>query len=326
MNELTWAWISADAFDVAIFAFLAGMVAYFASVAFRREAPWYIGRVLAVLGLGAGVASVIARGFAAQRVPWGNMYEYSVILALLTVLAYLVFADRRPGFRVLGGAALMFAVLTMAVAAEFFYVPPGPLVPALNSYWIKIHVVAAMSGSALFALGCFATMLFLFQDRRERRATAGSTAGPMPPIMGAAVDTGVTEHQVDDPTAPMHAGTAMPIEDGPAPAESRLPPAAALDALAYRIIAFAFPIWTFAVIAGALWAQETWGRYWGWDPKETWSFITWTIFAGYLHARATAGWRGRKAAWVAMVGFVSLLITYYAVNLWIAGLHSYRGF
>ena len=94
--------------------------------------------------------------------------------------------------------------------------------------------------------------------------------------------------------------------------------------MAYRVIAFAFPIWTFAVIAGAIWAQDAWGRYWGWDPKETWSFVTWTIFAGYLHARSTAGWKGRRAAVIAVVGFVSLLITYYAVNLWIVGLHSYK--
>ena len=102
-----------------------------------------------------------------------------------------------------------------------------------------------------------------------------------------------------------------------------LPSAATLDGVAYRVFAFAFPIWTFAVIAGAIWAQEAWGRYWGWDPKETWSFITWVTFAGYLHARATSGWKGRRAAVIALVGFVALLITYYAVNLWIVGLHSY---
>ena len=104
-----------------------------------------------------------------------------------------------------------------------------------------------------------------------------------------------------------------------------LPPSATLDALAYRFIRFGFPVWTFGVICGAIWAQQTWGRYWGWDPKETWSFITWVIFAGYLHARATSGWKGVRAAVVALVGFVSLLITYYAVNLWIGQLHSYSG-
>jgi cytochrome c-type biogenesis protein CcsB len=102
-----------------------------------------------------------------------------------------------------------------------------------------------------------------------------------------------------------------------------LPPAAKLDNLAYRTIAFAFPIWTFAIMAGAIWAEEAWGRYWGWDPKETGSFFTWVFYASYLHARSTHGWRGRRAAWVAVVAFVALMITYYAVNLWIVGLHSY---
>ena len=110
---------------------------------------------------------------------------------------------------------------------------------------------------------------------------------------------------------------------GPAVRRGVLPASGTLDGLAYRFIAFGFPIWTFGVICGAIWAQGAWGRYWGWDPKETWSFITWTIFAGYLHARATAGWRGRRAAAIALTGFVSLFVTYYAVNLWIASLHSY---
>jgi cytochrome c-type biogenesis protein CcsB len=105
-----------------------------------------------------------------------------------------------------------------------------------------------------------------------------------------------------------------------------LPSAEVLDSLAYKMIAFAFPIWTFAVIAGAIWAQQAWGRYWGWDPKETWSFVTWTVYAGYLHARSTAGWKGRRAAIIALVGVAALVVNYYVVNLWIVGLHSYKGF
>jgi cytochrome c-type biogenesis protein CcsB len=136
------------------------------------------------------------------------------------------------------------------------------------------------------------------------------------PIMGGAVDVDAPHDLVSDPE---DAGILADVRRG-----GVLPSAAALDRVAYRVIAFAFPIWTFAVIAGAIWAQEAWGRYWGWDPKETWSFVTWTIFAGYLHARSTAGWKGRRAAVIALVGFVSLLITYYAVNLWIVGLHSYK--
>jgi cytochrome c-type biogenesis protein CcsB len=109
------------------------------------------------------------------------------------------------------------------------------------------------------------------------------------------------------------------------PLLSRLPAAEKLERTTYGLIALSFPIWTFAIIAGAIWAEAAWGRYWGWDPKETWSFITWVIYAGYLHARSTAGWRGRRAAWFAVAAFVALIINYYAVNIWIVGLHSYAG-
>jgi cytochrome c-type biogenesis protein CcsB len=148
----------------------------------------------------------------------------------------------------------------------------------------------------------------------ERRQLASMRAETPAPIMGGAVDADAPPDYVPDGGEPETVGVAR---------RGVLPSAASLDRLAYRFIAFGFPIWTFGVICGAIWAQEAWGRYWGWDPKETWSFITWVIFAGYLHARATAGWKGRRAAVIALIGFVSLFITYYAVNLWISGLHSY---
>jgi cytochrome c-type biogenesis protein CcsB len=316
MNTLEWARLSNDAFNVALFSYLAAMIGYFAYLAFRREPIWKLARAVAYLGLGANLVSIVARGFAADRVPWGNMYEYSSLLAFLVVAGYLVIVEGVYKQRALGGFALMFSVLTMAVAVSFLYVGPGPLVPALNSYWIKIHVQAAIWGSSLFALGGIVTILYLVQDWRERRRIDALRAEDPAPIMGGAIDVDAPHDLVGD--ASDEASSAEAVARS-----GVLPAAATLDRIAYRIIAFAFPIWTFAVIAGAIWAQEAWGRYWGWDPKETWSFITWTIFAGYLHARATSGWRGRKAAVIALVGFVALLITYYAVNLWIVGLHSY---
>ncbi len=311
MSTEAWSRLSTDAFTVALFAYIAGMVGYFYHLAFRRTVVWRVAWVAAVVGLAAHVVSVAARGFAAGRVPWGNMYEYSSLLALLVVAGYLVVVEGFYKVRVLGGFILAFSVLTMAVAVMFLYVGPGPLVPALNSYWIKIHVVAAITGSSLFALGSVITILYLIRDRRERRALAAPV-----PIMGGSVD-------LEDAPPHFEAGADDPV--GGSGRRGILPPSAVLDRMAYRTIAFAFPIWTFAVIAGAIWAEQAWGRYWGWDPKETWSFITWVIFAGYLHARATSGWRGRRAAVIALIGFGSLLITYYAVNLWIVGLHSYAG-
>jgi cytochrome c-type biogenesis protein CcsB len=318
VTDLGWARVSNDAFNVALFAYIAAMVGYFAHLAFKRDAIWQVSRAVAVVGVVANIVSIVARGFAADRVPWGNMYEYSTLLALLVVVGALVVVEGVYKVRSLTGFALMFSVLTMAVAVSFLYVGPGPLVPALNSYWIKIHVQAAIWGSSLFALGGIATIAYLVVDRAERRKLVALGSQEPPPIMGGAVDL---DAEGDAPVDLV----ADPAEDvATRPARRRLVPSAAgLDRLAYRIIALAFPIWTFAVIAGAVWAQEAWGRYWGWDPKETWSFITWVIFAGYLHARATSGWKGRRAAAIALVGFASLLVTYYVVNLWIVGLHSY---
>jgi len=244
---------------------------------------------LALTGIGWGlhVGSAVTRGLAAHRVPWGNMYEFSSMVALAAVTAFLVLVSRER-VRSLGAFVLLPVVLYLGLAGTVLYVPAGPLVPALNSYWIKIHVVAAVSASGILMLGAVVTVLYLVRSRFE----ALSKAGRRPGVSRLA---------------------------GP------LPSAAALDRTAYRLIAFGFPVWTFAVIAGAIWAEAAWGRYWGWDPKETWSFITWVIYAGYLHARATAGWKGTRAAGIGLVGFAALMIDYYAVNMWIVGLHSYAG-
>jgi cytochrome c-type biogenesis protein CcsB len=304
-----WARLSTDAFTVAFFAYLAAMLASFHHLAFRRRSVWVVAIAATSVGLIAHLLSIVGRGAAAGRIPLGNMYEYSLLLAFLVVLAYLVLVEGVAKVRTVGGFVLAFAVITMAVAVLFLYVGPAPLVPALNSYWRQIHVSSMIVSSSLLALGSVLTILYLVKERRERRAA-------VPPIMGGSLD-------LED--APPHFEAGADEPPGPSAPVRRglLPPAATLDRLAYRTIAFGFPIWTFGIITGAIWAERAWGRYWGWDPKETWSFITWVVFAGYLHARATSGWKGRRAAVIALAGFVSLLITYYAVNLWIVGLHSY---
>ncbi len=247
------------------------------------------------------VGSVTTRGLAAHRVPWGNMYEFSSMVALIAVTTFLVLMTRQP-VRYLGAFVMLPVVAYLGLAGTVLYAPAGPLVPALNSYWIKIHVVAAISASGIFMVAAVITVLYLVKDRWERRAGAVSM-GP-----GAAATYELRG------VGPRGGGLMR-----------WLPAAATLDRTAYRVIAFAFPVWTFAIIAGAIWAEAAWGRYWGWDPKETWSFITWLIYAGYLHARATAGWRGRRAAALSLLGFAALMVDYYAVNIWITGLHSYAG-
>jgi cytochrome c-type biogenesis protein CcsB len=321
MNVEQWARASTDAFTVAIFAYLAAMLAAFYFLAFRRPTAYRVANTVAWAGLAAQIVSIVARGEAAGRLPWGNLYEFSAIVTALIVAAELVVVEGVYRVRTVAGFVLAFVVLSMAGAALFLYVGPGPLVPALNSYWRQIHVTAIMFASSLLLLGSILTILFLYQDGRERsRASADDALASRsaPPIGGGSVDA------PESPDAPPDfvAGADLPV-GAASPRGGWLPPAATLDRLAYRTIAFAFPIWTFAVIAGAIWAQQAWGRYWGWDPKETWAFITWVVFAGYLHARATAGWKGRRAAWIAMAGFASLLINFYVVNTFVVSLHTY---
>ncbi len=191
----------------------------------------------------------------------------------------------RRDVRYLGVFVMLPVLLTLGLAVAVLYTESAQLVPALKSVWLVIHVSAAMIASGILTIAFAQTICYLVQERRERTPAAQRSPSFM----------------------------------------DRLPSAAVLDRSAYRMHAFAFPIWTFAVIAGAIWAENAWGRYWGWDPKETWAFITWMVYAGYLHARATAGWRGRKAAYVALLGYATFLFNYLVVNIWLVGFHSYAG-
>ena len=301
------------AFGIALGLYLLAMVGYFHHLAYRRGRVLSVARWLAYAGVAVHAASVVTRGMAAGRVPWGNLYEYVAVLGLLIVAAYLAL-ERMWRSEAVGGFVLGLAVAAMG-GATLVYVPPGPLVPALNSYWLRIHVLMAVLASALFALGAVFSVLYLVQDRRERRSAVAASVSTRQPALVGAVDERPEDY------VPAEAPESEPAP----PRRSRLPAAASLDAMAYRAIVFAFPIWTLAVVFGAIWAEEAWGRYWAWDPKEVWAFITWVVFAAYLHARATVGWRGRKAATLALVGFGTLVFNLTVVNTVLPGLHSYSG-
>jgi cytochrome c-type biogenesis protein CcsB len=248
-----------------------------------------LGLGLTALGALVHTASIVTRGLAADRTPWGNMYEFSSAVGLSAVAIFLLLVARRALDRGVGVFVMLPVVLSMGLAGTVLYTPAGPLVPALDSYWIKIHVAAAILCSGAFMFSGVLAALYLLRSRYDERAAAGAPVR-FPLSMGAS-----------------------------------LPGARRLDRASYTVIAFAFPLWTFAIVAGAIWAEAAWGRYWGWDPKETWSFITWVLYAGYLHARATAGWKGRKAAWVAIAAAAALVVNYYVVNIFVVGLHSYGG-
>jgi cytochrome c-type biogenesis protein CcsB len=294
---------------------------------------------LTVFGWCFHLASVTTRGAAVHRVPWGNMYEFSCMVTLVAVTIYLGLLMQQPlkriaatvtlrpsrhgmtwrsreSVRYLGAFLMAPVVLYLGLAGTVLYAAPGPLVPALNSYWIKIHVVAAITATGAFMVSGVVTVLYLLKERWERG---------QPPLRIAILRR--LRSPFGTPRVSLGPGTAAAAEwNVPRSGLMQsLPTSASLDRLAYRIITFAFPVWTFAIIAGAIWAEQAWARYWGWDPKETWSFITWLGYAAYLHARATAGWRGRRAATLSLIAFGALMVDYYVVNTVITGLHSYAG-
>jgi cytochrome c-type biogenesis protein CcsB len=241
---------------------------------------------LVLLGALLQLASVVTRGVAVDRWPLGNMYEFTSVFCLAAVLTWLVVlraGSRRvvagsvpaPGLRTVGVFVLFPVVILLFLAGTVLYARAAPVVPALRSYWLVVHVTTITTSSGLLIVPGVASLLFLL--RRSGRWA------------------------------------------------DRLPAAAALDRLAYRTTIVAFPLYTFGVIAGAIWAEAAWGRFWGWDPKETVAFVAWVVYAAYLHARATAGWRTGRAAWINVAGLAVVLFNLFFINMVVAGLHSYAG-
>jgi cytochrome c-type biogenesis protein CcsB len=247
----------------------------------KAEKAARIGTSLMILAFILLFGGVISRGFANGHVPWGNMYEFSITGALAFTGAYLI-ALRKHDLRWLGLFVSLAALLTVGTAVTLLYRDSAPLVPALNSPWLIIHVIAAIISGGVFLFSNVIAGAYLYLDSRER-------------------------------------GSGRPVW------ATRLPSLELLDQLSYRLVAFVFPLWTFSVIAGAIWAESAWGRYWGWDPKETWAFITWVAYAAYLHARVTIGWKGRRAAWLCLFAGSTFLFNYVYVNVWGTGKHTYSG-
>ncbi|MDQ0647189.1 cytochrome c-type biogenesis protein CcsB [Microbacterium natoriense] len=246
-----------------------------------------IGTSLMVLAWVFHLAAVVTRSIAAGRVPWANLYEFAMIGTLLIVLVYLIVLTRID-LRYLGTFITGLVVILLGLAATNFYVAVTPLMDPLKSIWLIIHVFVASLGTAFFALAFALSALQLMQSRRERLVREGAAK-----------------------TGPGFLRT-LPLSDR-------------LESLAYRFSIIGFILWTFTLIAGAIWAQDAWGRYWGFDVKETWTFVIWVIYAGYIHARATRGWRGNPSAWLSIVGFAAVMFNFTIVNVFFKGLHAYSG-
>ncbi|HEU4330501.1 MAG TPA: c-type cytochrome biogenesis protein CcsB [Lapillicoccus sp.] len=237
---------------------------------------------LAWLGTFLLIASVVMRGLAVMRPPWGNMFEFATAGAAAAALAYCVLARRRH-WEWLGLFVIGPVLLTLGLAMFAFYTEAAELVPALKSVWLVIHVVVAFLAVAVFTIGFSIGVVYLVRRRREEH----------PPERPNFVET--------------------------------LPSAASLERAAYGLNMIGFILWTFTLVAGAIWAQKAWSSYWTWDPKEVWTFVVWVVYAAYMHARATAGWEPRKAMWIALAGYVCVLLNFTVVNLVFTGMHSYSG-
>ena len=249
-----------------------------------RSTPRYLRAAMAltVIAWVLHVTAAILRGLAAGRVPWANMFEFTLTATAIIVGVFLA-VQFWQDLRFLGAFISGFVLIALGVATVNFYVDVVPLPPALQSAWLVIHVFVATLGTGFFALGAG---LSIVQLLKERRAVGKLQKAKF-------LDT--------------------------------LPEPEKLENMAYRLIVVGFVLWTFTLIAGAIWASRAWGRYWGWDTKEVWTFIIWTIFAGYIHARATRGWRGSRSAWLAIIGFSAVLFNFTIVNLFFKGLHAYSG-
>ncbi|MBP7707133.1 MAG: cytochrome c biogenesis protein CcsA [Candidatus Aminicenantes bacterium] len=255
-------------FTAAFVLYVASLVVYFASLFARREKWAKAAFVLAVAGFAGHTAALVIRTFASGHAPFTNMYESLSFLSWSVVLAVILFG-RTPRVPRLAPYLMLIAVALVALASSPLMPKDAtPLVPALQSYWLWLHVSVTLLGEAFFAVAFVAALLYLFAEEGEKRDR--------------------------------------------------------LDALAYRAVAVGFPLFTLGgLVFGMVWAYRAWGRYWGWDPKEVWSLITWFVFALYLHTRIVMGWKGKRSAWIAIIGFLAALFTYFGVNYILSGLHSY---
>lgn len=319
----------------------------------RNRRAAVLGTTLLVLGLAAHTIALLLRWYTSGHAPMSNMYESLSVFGWGIALSFAI-AQRFYPIRAAGAIVVPSAFIITSVALVF-YEGPQELSAALKSYWLWIHVSIAMLSYGLFALAFGASFFYIIQEyllkkNYENVKTAFLT---LLTVLGAIfglwlgsylADPGVVFDPISGNPDNVYAGSDYALIFGfgalgmilgmllgslagrgaSRPAfSSRLPALDVLDEVSYRAIALGFPMLTIGIVTGAIWADIAWGRWWGWDPKETWSLITWLYYGGYLHTRLTLGWRGRHSAMIAVIGMVVVLITYLGVNLFFSGLHAY---
>ncbi|MEW6096820.1 MAG: c-type cytochrome biogenesis protein CcsB [bacterium] len=272
MDSSTWFSIALITYGLSAFLYMGLLL--FRAVNFGRAAIFVIGG-----GVCAHTVGLVIRTITAGHAPFSNLYESMVFFSWAMVIVYL-FIEYRYKLNVIGAFVSPIAFLAIVYASML---PPDykkitPLVPALQSYWLEIHVITCFLGYAAFTIAFAARLMYLIKEW---------------------------------------------VSKNPAGFYQNLPAEDLLDYISYRTIAIGVVFLTLGIITGAIWANYAWVSYWSWDPKETWALITWLIYAIYLHTRVTVGWRKKKAAWLAIAGFIAVIFTYLGVNFLLPGLHSY---
>ncbi len=268
-------------FDTLFWVYLIASCCYIFYLVLRKEIAGHIAYALTIIGWLINCGALAARMVETGRAPYANLYETMILLSWLIVACYIVIELKFFRIRVLGAVIVSLAFLSIGAAAmlPFRYQVAEPLIPALQSNWLILHVITTFVGYAGFAVAFGFGVIYLFKERAERRQRPSFF--------------------------------------------DRFPGSELLDDLGYRFITLGFPFLTLGIILGAIWANYAWGGYWSWDPKETWSLISWFIYASYFHGRLVRGWRGRKTAYFSIVGFAAIIFLYWGVSFVLPGLHAY---
>jgi cytochrome c-type biogenesis protein CcsB len=302
---------------VAISAYVIAMIALFNFMLARTELSKKIGIPFAILGCAVQFFELIYRNQTSHIWPLTNLYGSLSLFAAMSVLIFAVFAFRYDLW-FMGGFVLALAAGFLAYGLTWNegYLPA---VPALQSYWIKIHVPLVVSAYASFLVAAVSSVLYLIKSYGERSLARSATAA-----------SGTEGAPAPEPRRSIILGDSPNLERAAAAGNTlalwlaTLPTLPKLDIITYRIVALGLPLLTLGIITGAWWAKEAWGAYWQWDPKETAALVSWIVYALYMHLHTRTWFRGLPSAFISVFGFITIIFCYLGVNIWISGLHSYR--
>jgi cytochrome c-type biogenesis protein CcsB len=308
-------------------AYIGGALALFAYLLLRLPILRTLGLPLAIAGCAAQFAELGARWWMTGVWPLTNLYGSLSLFSAFAVLIFLIFAFRYD-LALVGGPVLGLAAIALGYATTWNqgYMPA---VPALQSYWIKIHVPIVIGAYASFMVAFCVSLIYLLKLAAESHYRSRATLRAVAAAPGGARIDFTLSKYASTPAATGRIDTPA-IADAAAQGDvfaawlAGLPSLARLDVMQYRIIAVGLPLLSLGIITGAMWANEAWGHYWQWDPKETAALFSWIVYASYMHLHTRPEWRGPRTTLVSVFGFVSILFCYLGVNIWISGLHSYK--